>query len=75
MMFKILIFVNNINGDNMFLFKATLSEEKNKKLSEIYDNSNFIFYNYITSQILDGFIVGIIVSTPTCLFTSVFDFI
>ena len=24
MMFKILIFVNNINGDNMFLFKATL---------------------------------------------------
>ena len=44
------------------LFKATLSEEKNKKLSEVYDNSNFIFYNYITSQILDGFIVGIIVS-------------
>ena len=44
------------------LFKATLSEEKNKKLSEIYDNSNFIFYNYITSQILDGFIVGVIVS-------------
>ena len=44
------------------LFKATVSEEKNKKLAEIYDNSNFIFYNYITSQILDGFIVGVIVS-------------
>lgn len=44
------------------LFKATVSEEKNKKLAEIYDNSNFVFYNYITSQILDGFIVGVIVS-------------
>ena len=44
------------------LFKATVSEENNKKLVEIYDNSNFIFYNYITSQILDGFIVGVVVS-------------
>lgn len=44
------------------LCKATLSEEKNKKLREIYENSNFVFYNYITSQILDGFLVGVIVS-------------
>lgn len=44
------------------LCKATMSEEKNKKLSEIYENSNFVFYNYITSQLLDGFLVGIIVS-------------
>ena len=44
------------------LCQAVFSEEKNKKLSEIYENSNFVFYNYITSQILDGFIVGIIVS-------------
>ena len=44
------------------LFKATMSEEKNKKLAAVYENSNFIFYNYITSQILDGFIVGIMVS-------------
>lgn len=44
------------------LCKATMSEEQNKKLSEIYENSNFVFYNYITSQILDGFLVGILVS-------------
>ena len=44
------------------LLKATASEEKNKKIAEIYESSNFIFYNYITSQILDGFIVGVIVS-------------
>ena len=44
------------------LLKATVSEEKNKKIAEIYESSNFIFYNYITSQILDGFIVGVIVS-------------
>lgn len=44
------------------LCKATLSEEKNKKLREVYENSNFVFYNYITSQILDGFLVGVIVS-------------
>lgn len=44
------------------LCKAILSEEKNNKLKEIYESSNFVFYNYITSQILDGFIVGVIVS-------------
>lgn len=44
------------------LCKAGFSEEKNRKLAEIYENSNFVFYNYITSQILDGFLVGIIVS-------------
>lgn len=44
------------------LCKAVLSKETNKKLKEIYESSNFVFYNYITSQILDGFIVGIIVS-------------
>ena len=44
------------------LCKAVLSEEKNKKLAEIYENSNFVLYNYITSQILDGFLVGIIAS-------------
>lgn len=48
-------FIQNLN-------KAVLSEETNKKLSEIYDSSNFVFYNYITSQIFDGFLVGIIVS-------------
>ena len=44
------------------LFKAILSDEKNKKIMEIYNSSNFVFYNYVASQILDGFLVGIIVS-------------
>lgn len=44
------------------LLKALLTEKQNKKICEVYENSNFIFYNYITSQILDGFIVGIIAS-------------
>lgn len=44
------------------LCKALFSKETNKKLVEIYDSSNFVFYNYIASQILDGFLVGIMVS-------------
>lgn len=44
------------------LFKAIFSNEKNKKIMEIYNSSNFVFYNYVASQILDGFLVGIIVS-------------
>ena len=44
------------------LLKATVSEEKNEKLSRIYESSNFVFYNYITGQIIDGFFVGVVVS-------------
>ena len=49
------------------LCKATMSEEKNQKLKEVYESSNLVFYNYISSQIFDGFIVGVIVSIVLCL--------
>ena len=58
----ILLERNDIKSFIKNLFKATVSEEKNQKLSKIYESSNFVFYNYITSQIIDGFIVGVIVS-------------
>lgn len=43
-------------------FKATSSEIGYNKISRYYKKTNNIFYNYITAQILDAIIVGIITS-------------
>lgn len=43
-------------------FKATSSEIGYNKISRYYKKTNNIFYNYITAQILDAFIVGVITS-------------
>ena len=58
----ILLERNDIKSFVQNLCKAIFSMETNKKLSEIYNSSNFVFYNYITTQIIDGFLVGIIAS-------------
>jgi predicted PurR-regulated permease PerM len=39
---------------------AICEEETYKKWVELYERTNNIFYKYISSQILDGFIVGIL---------------
>jgi predicted PurR-regulated permease PerM len=44
------------------LFKAICSENGYKKVARYYKKTNNIFYNYITAQILDAFVVGIITS-------------
>lgn len=43
-------------------FKATCSEIGYNKISRYYKKTNNIFYNYITAQILDACIVGVITS-------------
>ena len=42
------------------LSKAIFDKKTNKKISKYYQRTNSIFFTYITSQILDAFIVGII---------------
>lgn len=42
------------------LTNAIFENKTNKKLREFYAKTNNIFYSYISSQILDGFIVGVI---------------
>lgn len=42
---------------------AILSENAFKKLSRYFRNGNEIFFRFLSSQILDAFIVGILVST------------
>ena len=44
------------------LTNAVFEPETNKRLRELYLKTNNIFYNYVTSQILDGFIIGIVAS-------------
>lgn len=41
---------------------AVCDEETYKKCINIYQKTNYIFYKYISSQLLDGFIVGLLVS-------------
>lgn len=41
---------------------VVFSKKTNNKLREFYYKTNDIFYSFISSQILDGFIVGIVVS-------------
>ncbi len=42
------------------LSKALFDEKTNNKISKYYRKTNGIFFTYITSQVLDAFIVGII---------------
>lgn len=42
------------------LTNAIFENKTNKKLRDFYAKTNHIFYSYISSQILDGFIVGVI---------------
>ena len=44
------------------LTNAIFEKETNQKLRNFYAKTNHIFYSYISSQILDGFIVGVIVA-------------
>ena len=44
------------------LAKALFSKETNKKMSKYYSKTNRIFFSFISSQILDAFIVGILIS-------------
>lgn len=40
--------------------KAMFEEKTNNKLKDFYEKTNNIFYSYISSQVLDGFIVGVV---------------
>lgn len=42
------------------LLKAVFDNKTNKKISEYYRRTNSIFFTYVTSQLLDAFIVGTI---------------
>ena len=46
---------------------AVLSKKAFGKLRKYYSKTNNIFYNYVSSQVLDAFIVGIIVSIAMCI--------
>ncbi|MCI9287521.1 MAG: AI-2E family transporter [Clostridia bacterium] len=53
---------NDIKSFLKNLFKATCSELGYNKISRYYGKTNNIFYNYITAQILDAIVVGVITS-------------
>lgn len=42
--------------------KASLSDDAYNKIKKYYSKTNNIFYNYVSSQILDALIVGVIVA-------------
>ena len=49
------------------LSKAIFDDKTNKTIAEYYKRTNSIFFTYITSQILDAFIVGIITTIAMSL--------
>lgn len=46
---------------------AILSKKSFTKLRKYYAKTNNIFYNYVSSQVLDAFIVGVVVSIAMCI--------
>lgn len=44
------------------LSNAIFEEKTNNRLKELYAKTNHIFYSYVASQILDGFIIGVVAS-------------
>lgn len=42
------------------LTDAIFDEKTNNRIRELYAKTNNIFYNYVASQILDGFIIGVV---------------
>ena len=44
------------------LSNAIFEEKTNNRLKELYAKTNHIFYSYVSSQILDGFIIGVVAS-------------
>ncbi len=60
--FYLLLERTEIKGFLVKLADVTLSSKTNQTLSNYYQKTNGIFFNFITSQLLDAFVVGIITS-------------
>jgi len=58
---------NDIKSFLKNLFKAICSKEGYKKARRYYKETNKIFYNFISAQILDAFVVGIITSVAMAI--------